>query len=100
MKESHKMERAQLDKLIEEFESINWERDIAKFFINFQCKNVIKFYKIIETIEKVEISNGFTKIGKYAFSECTALTEVVIPGSVKTIGSYVFGKFTASYVFI
>ena len=50
-------------KLIEEFESINWERDIAKFFINFQCKNVIKFYKIIETIEHIYLIQEYIESG-------------------------------------
>ena len=50
-------------KLIEEFESINWERDIAKFFINFQCKNIIKFYKIIETIEHIYLIQEYIESG-------------------------------------
>ena len=50
-------------KLIEEFESINWERDIAKFFINYQCKNVIKFYKIIETIEHIYLIQEYIESG-------------------------------------
>ena len=50
-------------KLIEEFESINWERDIAKFFINYQCKNIIKFYKIIETIEHIYLIQEYIESG-------------------------------------
>ena len=50
-------------KLIEEFDSINWERDIAKFLINSQCKNVIQFYKIIETIEHIYFIQEFIESG-------------------------------------
>ena len=53
-------------KLIEEFDSINWERDIAKFLINSQCKNVIQFYKIIETIEHIYFIQEFIESGSLA----------------------------------
>ncbi len=40
--------------------------------------------------EKVNISDGVTKIGAGAFAECYDLTSVVIPKSVTAIGSYAF----------
>ena len=50
-------------KFKEEFESINWERDIAKFLINYQCKNVINFFKIIETIEHIYFIQEYIESG-------------------------------------
>ena len=41
-------------------------------------------------IKKVYIENGFTTIGKYAFSYCSHLTYVTIPNSVTTIGDRAF----------
>lgn len=43
----------------------------------FGCKNTI-------------IPNSVVTIGKYAFSECTGLTEITIPNSVSTIERYAF----------
>ncbi len=42
-------------------------------------------------ITKLNISEGVTKIGDYAFSNLTALRAVSIPANVKTIGRYAFG---------
>lgn len=38
----------------------------------------------------VEIPNGVTEIGSFAFSGCKSLKEVIIPNSVTKIGSYSF----------
>jgi len=43
-----------------------------------------------EQIKKVEIGNGVTRVGDYAFAGCTNLTEVEIGNSVNTIGAYSF----------
>ena len=43
-----------------------------------------------ENLYKVEISNGVTSIGSYAFSNCTRLTSVTIPNSVTSIGNSAF----------
>ncbi|MBQ5310491.1 MAG: leucine-rich repeat protein [Oscillospiraceae bacterium] len=47
------------------------------------------FYKYRDII-KVAYINGVTNIGAYAFTDCTALTDVSIPDTVKTIGKYAF----------
>ncbi len=41
-------------------------------------------------IKSVEIGNGVTTIGNYAFANCYDLTNVTIPGSVISIGSSAF----------
>lgn len=41
-------------------------------------------------IKTVEIKEGITHIGEYAFEECKNVSRVVIPNSVKTIGSSAF----------
>ena len=46
-------------------------------------------------IEHLIIENGVTRIGEYAFIQCTALTSVTIPDSVTRIGAYAFTDCTA-----
>ena len=41
-------------------------------------------------IKNVVIGNGITKIGNYAFRDCTLLANIRIPASVISIGSYAF----------
>ena len=48
-----------------------------------------------ESIKSVEIPEGVTSIGSYAFSGCTALEAVKVPASVATIGNYAFSGCTA-----
>jgi hypothetical protein len=43
-----------------------------------------------ELIKTVQIGDGVTRIGSYAFWECTSLTSVTIPDSVTRIGDYSF----------
>ena len=49
---------------IDEFKTLNWEKDIVKFLINnTECKNIIKFYKIIETVEHLYIIQEYIESG-------------------------------------
>jgi len=43
-------------------------------------------------INRVEISDGVTTIGNWAFDKCSSLTSVTIPDSVTSIGDYAFRK--------
>lgn len=46
--------------------------------------------KYKEFIASVEIKNGVTRIGYYAFKDCSNLTSIEMPTSVKSIGLYAF----------
>ena len=45
---------------------------------------------VSEEITSVNIPNGVTSIGKYAFSNCTNLANIIIPDSMTSIGRYAF----------
>ncbi len=47
------------------------------------------------TVVRVSIQSGITKIGNYAFHECSGLTDVEIPDSVTDIGDYAFKDCTS-----
>ena len=42
------------------------------------------------SIQAVEIAEGVTSIGNYAFYQCSSLTSIEIPSSVMSIGNYAF----------
>lgn len=42
------------------------------------------------SLKKLYLGKNLTKIGNYAFAECTDLEELVIPDNVTTIGDYAF----------
>ncbi len=48
------------------------------------------WYLYSPNIRKVEISDGVTSIGDYAFTDCTNLTDITIPDGIKEIGKWSF----------
>ncbi len=50
----------------------------------------VPWYSLCSTIKKIEIADGITSIGNYAFFDCDSLTAVTIPPSVTSIGKYAF----------
>ena len=48
------------------------------------------WYSYLSYIGVVEISNGVTSIGSYAFKSCFFLTSITIPNSVTSIGDWAF----------
>ncbi len=58
--------------------------------VNYDDPQQIPWYEQRESITKVVISDGVTKIGEDAFSNCTNLSSVKIPSSVTHIGVKAF----------
>ena len=65
------------------------EIEFSSYEVNPLCyaKNL---YLNGNLVTELEIPNGVTSIGSYAFSGCTPLTSVTIPDSVTSIGSCAF----------
>lgn len=57
----------------------NWDSEEAVPW-NYRCQE----------IKKIEVAEGVTSIGAYAFSNCINVTEMEIPESVQEIGEYAF----------
>ncbi len=53
------------------------------------------WYNYSDKITSVEIQNGITSIGNYAFYRCEELTSITIPNSVTSIGTDVFSDCTS-----
>ena len=43
-----------------------------------------------DNIAQIEIEDGITSVGSYAFSDCTKIEDIVLPVSVHTVGAYAF----------
>ena len=59
---------------------------------NFSEESPAPWYSFKEQILKVSFPDGLTRIGSWAFVDCTSLSAVHVPGSVQTIGEYAFRR--------
>ena len=66
--------------------SSNTYSGILRFSSSKDARNIV--YQ--SSIAKVEIGNGITSIGNYAFYNCHSLTSISIPDGVTSIGQYAF----------
>lgn len=62
---------------------------------DYQTYNDIPWYQYRNEIKSIEIGNGVTNIGDYAFYDCNKLNSVYIPNSVTNIGTRAFQKCTS-----
>jgi len=49
-----------------------------------------KTFRKMKTLESIYFGNGITKLGTYAFSECTNLTKISLENTIETTGLYAF----------
>ncbi len=56
----------------------------------FSIEPSVPWYSYIDSILTVDIEDGVTEIGQYAFKDCSSLTTVRIPDSVTSIGDNAF----------
>ena len=57
---------------------------------NWENETEVPWSEQRQEIKKVEITEGVTSVGGYAFSNCVNVAEIVIPDSVQEIGEYAF----------
>lgn len=57
---------------------------------NWENETEVPWSEQRQEIKKVEITEGVTSVGRYAFSNCINAAEIVIPDSVQEIGEYAF----------
>jgi len=78
-------------------ENVNWSLDdsglltlsgTGKMF-DYESDNV-PWKDSRDSIKTLQVDDGITYIGNYAFSDCTSLKEVKLADSVTSIGSYSF----------
>ena len=57
---------------------------------DFSAGSDVPWQAYAGNISRVEIEEGITSVGSYAFADCTNLQEIVLPESIRTIGKYAF----------
>lgn len=58
--------------------------------LNWTTPETVPWNEAKSEIKKIEIAEGITSIGSYAFSNCENLTTITVPDSVQHIGEYAF----------
>ena len=61
------------------YKDVNYDYDLLYYWHEYRGQ-----------IKSIEFGSKVTKIGKYAFRDCTSLTSVIIPMGVTSIGQYAF----------
>ena len=56
----------------------------------WETEEEVPWNSMRQEITKIEIADGVSSIGAYAFSNCINVTETEIPESVQEIGEYAF----------
>ncbi len=83
-------------------DNVNWSLDTETGVLNiagtgamynYEYKSM-PWYSYISSVKTVNIADGVTSIGEYAFYYCDSLTSVTIGESVESIGDYAFANCT------
>lgn len=53
------------------------------------------WHEYLDNIETIQIDDGITSIGNYAFSGCNKVTSIELPASITSIGQYAFSNCSA-----
>lgn len=101
IKESGALEKDQWDISLKQDQSIHatWkeqehklilsgEGEMKDWTLNSEEDFHLPIYQ--DSIQSIEIGEGITKIGNYAFANCQQLTQITIPQSIEKIGEKVF----------
>ena len=59
---------------------------ILRYSLGFDNRNQV--YQ--SSIQKIEIGNGVTSIGAYAFGNCCSIASITIPNGITSVGNYAF----------
>ena len=59
---------------------------ILRYSLGFDNRNQV--YQ--SSIQKIEIGNGVTSIGAYAFGNCYSIASITIPNGITSVGNYAF----------
>lgn len=67
-----------------------WEKAFCDKQVYWPPEGGKKYLKNNNTLRKITIEKEIEKIGDYAFYECKALTEIIMPNTITEIGNYAF----------
>ena len=58
--------------------------------VSWQSEADVPWTQYRSQIRKIQIEEGVTSVGAYAFSNCQTVTETVLPDSIQEIGEFAF----------